>query len=258
MSAAVRHVLDELQLRVDGRLDPAALARVDAHLESCESCRRAAADLARMRELLRSLPSSPMPTELSDTIARALDAESASPSRQRLRRRQLVAAGLAAAALVTIAVWLAQAPSLPSAAAGDIARVTSAELDLDLRTDEPAALERHFEAHGLPVRVLDLAMMGWQLEGGRVHALRGQPSALYVYRRADGRRLVCQMFAGTMADLPRPAETRESGGITFAVFHEGDRTVVFWQEGAILCVLGSDLPREEVVALAIAKAMKPA
>jgi hypothetical protein len=33
---------------------------------------------------------------------------------------------------------------------------------------------------------------------------------------------------------------------------------VFWQEGELVCVLASDRPMEEVVALAVAKAMAPA
>jgi hypothetical protein len=35
-------------------------------------------------------------------------------------------------------------------------------------------------------------------------------------------------------------------------------TVVFWQEGDLVCVLASELPAAEVVALAVAKAMAPA
>lgn len=257
MSAETLHVLDELQLRLDRQLDPATLARVETHLETCASCRRAADELTRTRDLLRALPARPLPAGMAAEIDRLLEAEAASPP-SAPHRRWLLAAGLAAAAIVLLAVWIWRPASLPSAAASDVLRATSGTLPLDLTTSEPAALERLFAARGLPVRVLDLAMMGWQLEGGRVHTLGARPSALYVYRRADGRKLVCQMFAATMADLPPPAETRESGGFTFAVFHEGVRTVVFWQEGSILCVLGSDLPSDEVIALAIAKAMKPA
>lgn len=257
MSAEALHVLDELQLRLDRQLDPATLSRVEAHLETCASCRRAADELTSARDSLRALPASPLPAGLAAQIDRLLDAETATtPSAP--RRRWLTAAGLAVAAVVMLAFWIWRPESLPSAAGGDVLRVTSGTLPLDVTTSEAAALEKHFANRGLPVRVLDLAMMGWQLEGGRVHTLKGRPSALYVYRRADGRRLVCQMFAGTASDLPPATATRVSGGFTFAVFHEGARTLVFWQEGKILCVLGSDLPSDEVIALAIAKAMKPA
>lgn len=257
MSAQTPHVLDDLQRRVDGRLDPVTLEAVDAHLATCAICRRAADDLARAREVLRESPAHPLPEGLAADISRLLDAEEAT-SRPARHLRWYVAAGLAAAALVVLAVWVWRPATLPSSAADDVARVISGAQPLDLQTSDPAALERLFTARGLPVRVLDLAMMGWQLEGGQMQTLASRPSALYVYHRADGRRLVCQMFAGTMADLPPPAETRHGGGFTFAVYHEGRHTVVFWQEGDILCVLGSDLPGEEVIALAIAKAMKPA
>jgi len=257
MSAGAPHVLDELQLRLDRQLDQAALSRVETHLESCATCRRAAEELARARDGLRALPVSPLPAALAAEIDRLLAAEAAK-TRSAARWPWLGAAGLAAAAVVLLAIWIWRPESLASSAARDVLRVTSGALPLDLHTTEPAALERQFAARGLPVRVLDLAMMGWQLEGGRVHTLGTRSSALYVYRRADGRRLVCQMFRGTMAELPRAEITRESGAFTFAVFHEGVQTLVFWQEGDILCVLGSDLPSDEVIALAIAKAMKPA
>lgn len=257
MSAQTPHVLDDLQRRLDGRLDAVALEAVDAHLATCAVCRRAADDLARARQVLRGSPAHPLPEGMAAEISRLLDAEQATAHPAR-RPRWYMAAGLAAAALVVLAVWVWRPATLPSLAADDVARVISGAQALDLKTSDPAALEHLFTKRRLPVRVLDLAMMGWRLEGGQMQTLASRPSALYVYRRADGRRLVCQMFAGTMADLPPPDETRHSGGFTFAVYHEGGRTVVFWQEGDILCVLGSDLPGEEVIALAIAKAMKPA
>jgi hypothetical protein len=40
------------------------------------------------------------------------------------------------------------------------------------------------------------------------------------------------------------------------VYERDGVTSVFWQEGTVVCVLASDLPREEVVQLAYAKAMK--
>jgi len=256
MSGETLHVLDELQLRLDRRLDPASLSRVEAHLRTCASCRRAADELAHARDLLRALPARPLPAELVAQIDQLLDKESAATSRAPWPRWATLA-GLAAAAVVVLAVWIWRPASLPAAAAGDVGRVADGTLPVELITNDAAALERHFAARGVHVRVLDLAMMGWQLEGGRVHTLARRPSALYVYRRADGRQLVCQMFAGTAGELPAAATTRESGGFTFRVFHQGPRTLVFWQEGEILCVLGSDLPSDEVIALAIAKAMKP-
>ncbi len=62
-------------------------------------------------------------------------------------------------------------------------------LALEASTSDAAALERFFEARGIPfrTRVLDLGMMGYRLIGGRVHSLRGQTfGSLRLPRRRGG------------------------------------------------------------------------
>jgi len=49
---------------------------------------------------------------------------------------------------------------------------------------------------------------------------------------------------------------RRHGGISFFVYRRDARTLVFWPEGKVLCVLASEAPTEEVVALAFAKAVR--
>ena len=88
--------------------------------------------------------------------------------------------------------------------------------------------------------------------------LAGEDSALFVYQGPNGRIVICQMFQGDQADLPPAGDIREQNGIEFHVYQEAGRTLVFWQEGEVLCVLTSDIPVEDLVALAYAKAMKPA
>jgi hypothetical protein len=98
-------------------------------------------------------------------------------------------------------------------------------------------------------------MMDYRLVGGRVHTMRGRPSALFVYRGKENKILVCQMFESSTRDLPGGAEARENGGIPFSVYRRDGRTIVFWPEGQVLCVLVSDADAEEVIALAFAKAV---
>lgn len=86
-------------------------------------------------------------------------------------------------------------------------------------------------------------------------AVGGRPSALFVYRGERNKILVCQMYEGSARDLPRGAEVRRHGGISFFVYRRDARTLVFWPEGKVLCVLASEAPTEEVVALAFAKAV---
>ena len=58
-----RHSLrdEELSAYVDGQLDAAARARVDAHLETCAACRDELAELRGLRQALSELPRVPAP-----------------------------------------------------------------------------------------------------------------------------------------------------------------------------------------------------
>lgn len=61
--------------------------------------------------------------------------------------------------------------------------------------------------------------------------------ALIAYRAADGRVLLCQMYEGSVSDLPAPVERRTKEGITFQIYRDGEVNLIFWQEGAVVCVL---------------------
>ncbi len=125
-------------------------------------------------------------------------------------------------------------------------------------TGDGPALQAFFARQGISfaTRVFNLDMMGYRLLGGRIHKLGHGPSALIVYQDESGRALLCQMYEGTLARLPAAGETREHNGIAFRVYRSGALTLVFWQEGAVVCVLASDAPTEEVLQLAYAKAVK--
>lgn len=248
------HVIDELQDRLDGRLDPESRSRIEAHLASCAICQRAAEELATVKAALGRQPLAGAPPGLDARISKALAAESASAPG---RWRWVAASALAAAAVVAVALWLRPEASLPQHASLQVARFESGALTLEKTTTNPAELERHFASRGLHVRVLDLGMMGLSLTGGSVVSLDGRPAGLYVYRRQDGARLVCQMFVGRLDELPRPQSVVAHQEFEFRIYRDGDRTLVFWAEGQILCVLISNLPEHEVIELAKAKAMLP-
>ena len=117
-------------------------------------------------------------------------------------------------------------------------------------------MENYFDGHEVEfkTRVFDLAMMDYQLIGGRVERLRGQKSALFVYRGPRNHDLLCQMYPGKEEDLPRGAVRREHKGITFYRYQVRGLTVVFWPEQGVMCALVSDIAPVDVVDLAIAKA----
>ena len=98
-------------------------------------------------------------------------------------------------------------------------------------------------------------MMDFTLVGGRVHELLGRKGALYAYRGPNGHIVLCQMLPGTLDELPPPDRVLDERGFTFQVYERGDATAVFWLEGLVLCVLVSDMPAPELLALARQKAM---
>jgi len=66
---------------------------------------------------------------------------------------------------------------------------------------------------------------------------------------------MCHLFEGSTQMLPRGAGRRRHGGIDFFVSAKSSHTLVFWQEGNVVCVLASEVGREEVIQLAFAKAV---
>ena len=269
MPAPDRHFKDEIHELLDGRLDAAARREVEAHLETCEECRRAFEAMRWTKQFAAAHFAAPpeAPAELRDRILRSLRAEIEpvniiTPPPARWRKQTILA--LASAAVLLLAAILAfvhftRKPQMPAVMADLYRDYKAQRLTLEFSTSDVKQMESYFAGRGVAfnTRVFDLGMMKYQLVGGRVDRGRKQPAALFVYRGADERVLVCEMFAGKMAELPAGAEVREHNGFRFQIFRQGDLTAVFWPEGAVVCVLISDGPPEEVVQLAFAKAMAP-
>lgn len=263
------HPGDRLVDFVDGRLDAASADAVRAHLAACADCRAVEMDLraAVSASVVLRDEAIEMPADLLASVSRALDAEasreSGPPPAPRIH--PLLRGGVAAAAVAALLALYVQidvprpASDLPSLVARDLAAVGSRTLPFAVQASDAATLERYFAASAGPrVRVIDLAMMQIALEGATRHTLAGRPSGLYSYQTPGGARLVCQMYEGRLSDLPPPESIRNENGFHFQIYTRGSVTVVFWQEGDLVCVLASELPAAEVVALAVAKAMAPA
>ncbi|HJS42163.1 MAG TPA: zf-HC2 domain-containing protein [Gemmatimonadales bacterium] len=264
------HPGEDLTLLVDGRLPAERRGKVEAHLAACAHCRRELDGLRLVKSGVHdALPERSVPPALAARVSAALDVESArgtTPPRRAMALRWATVVGLplaAAAVLVLLLLWPKhERPDFVTAAAGDFIRFRAAQLALPIETGDAQLLERSFTTSGLPftVRVYDLGMMGYRLSGGGVHRIagpgRGRVSALYAYVGSRGDRVVCQMYEGTTAELPSGAEEREHDGIRFRIYRSGGVTLIFWQEGAIMCVLAADGDPEQAIQLAYAKAIK--
>ena len=267
MTDAANHLGLTLQEFLDDRLDAPRQAEVRAHLDGCPECRGELEALRWVRDTaLKRLPAEAVPPTLADRVARALDDADrlARPTARPVvgpRWRKWASAGVAsllAAAALLLLVLSRSKTALPEAVARDFAEYSSGRLALDVRSSDGAAVERLFAARGIDfrTRVFDLGMMQYQLVGGRIHRLGNRASALFAYRGPEGRDLVCQMYEGRLASLPPPGDVRNQDGIRFQVYRVGKLTLVFWQEGAVVCVLASDAESESVIQLAYAKAVK--
>lgn len=263
MTDSGEHLGDQLQEFLDGRLDSAARRAVEAHIAACRPCRRELEMLRWVKEGVTSARQQhDVPGALRARIGAVLDEVDRGARTGRWRpgpRRWALTAGLlAAAAILMIVLGRSTAPTVPAEVAAHFAQVRAGAIALDTATGDVAALEAFFRRVGIrfPTRVFDFGMMGYELAGGRVHSVAGRQSALFAYRAAEGRRVICQMYEGRLDELPAAAESVEHDGITFRVYREGSLTLVFWQEGGVVCVLASDGGAEEAIALARAKAVK--
>ncbi len=272
------HPTAELHDLADGRLDADVRLRVEQHVRDCAECQREWEAITAVKRAVARLPQVAVPLGFDAKLAEALDAvaneQPATTSGETSQRdrpatrppaqwhtpwtRWAAPIGIAATLIVVATLaWWPRSTNLPSRAAADMADYTAGRLEMASLEGDASALNRYFaERVSFPVRVFDLGMMGYTLVGGRVQTLGDHESALWVYRGSNGS-LICQMYPGSAAELPPTQETRTANGFTFLVFHEMGGTQVFWQEGAVVCVLASTLPPEDVIQLAIAKAMKP-
>ena len=210
MTDKVNHLGATLQDFLDGRLDDTRLVEVRAHLDGCPQCRSDLEALRWVRDVaLKQLPGEEVPPALAARVAAALDAADGRtrPAARWTSRwwwRWATAGALLAAAAVTLLLLSRPRADLVDAVARDFAEYSNGILALDLRSSDGTAVESLYARGGIdfPTRVFDLGMMGYRLVGGRIHRLRGRPSALFAYRGPEGRDLVCQMFEGRLAELP--------------------------------------------------------
>lgn len=253
------HPHDLLHEAADGRLAADARAALDRHLESCPDCRAELDALRWTRAQLTPLREAAVPAGFEALLQDAMAAAEA-PGEVRARRWMgPIAAGLAA--LLLVSLWWVLRPGVAdivAAAADDHRRYAAGRLELEVRSRDVAAIEAWFRQSrlGFKTRVLDLGMMRYETVGGRVHDLAGRTSSLYTYRGPAGEALVCQMYEGRTDALPPGATELVRDGTTFHVYQRDGVTLVFWQEGDIVCILTGTGSPQAVIDLAVAKATK--
>ena len=238
--------------------DPERAAQVEAHVARCPRCQREVEAVRRVKSALKEhLPLVPVPDDVAARV-RAVSA-GAVPVRRRfpMRARVATAAVLALAAVLVIAITRthAGAPDIVHAVAADFREYRSGAMTLGRQTDVAAALEQYFQQEQVPfpTPVFEFGVMNFSLAGGTV-VEDGGPRALFAYQGADGDRMICEMYAGVTGDLPTGAEVREYNGVQLHVYRLEGLTLVFWQDGDVVCVLVMDGDPERAIWFARVKA----
>lgn len=266
MAPESRHYREEIQELLDIRLSAAVRAEVQAHLEVCEHCRREMEALRWTKQFAKQqFAPGPIPSNLEERLLEALDRENRDASSERARfslwagqQRPILAYGwMLLIAVVLLLNYFIHSPTLPGEVASDFGKYKSERLSLRFRTPDVKTMEKYFAEQGVPfqARVFDLGMMNYRLIGGRVHQLINRRSALFVYQGEGDKVVVCQMYPGNVRELPPASEVRQDRGFIFHIYRNQGRTAVFWQERDMTCALVSDIDSEEVIQLAMAKAM---
>jgi hypothetical protein len=178
------------------------------------------------------------------------------PAKSSPARRGITAVIAVAAAVIAVLVLSRRPPEdPPSAAVRDWSRIASGRLHVDMRSTSPSAVSRFFVEGGLPFRVEPgtLALPGYRLVGARVHAIGGRPSALAVHRDARNKIVVWQTFEGRVQELPRPDRIFLRNAERVHLYRSRRARAIFWQDGAVIRSLASDLPEEEIVRLVFSR-----
>jgi anti-sigma factor RsiW len=265
MATSSEHFHDEIQDLLDNRLDAPRRAEVERHVEACPECQHEFEALRWTKSFAaKQFAAKGAPSELRENILRALEAEAGSaktiPLRPDLQMRKLKPIMAWAAALVALGILafilLPKHRTLPQVVARDFRSYQNQKLSLELNTPEVKKMEAFFERSGLPFtpHVYDLSAKNYPLVGGRVQYLQSRRTEWVVYRGTNNEALVCQMYVGNVSELPAGAVEREHRGKKFHIYQIKGVTMVFWQDHKVVCVLISDMPAENVVQLAFAKA----
>ncbi|HZK90232.1 MAG TPA: anti-sigma factor [Stellaceae bacterium] len=180
-----------VQAELDGELDAAPAAALEAHRAGCAICQAARADLLRTRTLLRGEPYEATPDAMRVRVMARLRqaAPRGRPAPVRGRRWVLPSIGgfglgaVCAAALAFLVVLPRRNDFADAVVASHIRALQPGHLEDVVSTDQHT-VKPWFDGRidfAPPVR--DFAAEGFPLKGGRLDYLDGRPVAALVYQR---------------------------------------------------------------------------
>lgn len=252
----------ELHAYVDGRLDAAARASVQARLAVDAEAARTVAEWTRQKDALRALHAQLLDETVPPTLARAA---------QQLHQRRARAGrwarrgGLAASVLLAFAAgWAShqqwqrghEGQQLARArGAGEFARQAMLAHAVYLpEIRHPVEVEAAQQEHlvqwlskrlNRPLKVPNLSAAGYELVGGRLLPGEKGARAQFMFQNAAGERIT--LYVGAIED----ANLRAAGGETaFRFSGDGPVATFYWVDQGFGYALAGKQPRQKLLVLA--------
>jgi anti-sigma factor RsiW len=253
---------------IDQELGQAERFSLEEHLSECSGCRLAFEEESALKQKIReaagrmNAPGSLRSRILLDPRIFPEKNRSAKRWQDYLRPGPaLLRPILAFALLLAIALpvfYFSRPRSEPIALAAleTYERFLSGELPVRKteNTDEIVGqLTRAVGGHFHPMGY-DLTAMGLQPVAGLVREINGRKILVAIYQ-GQGGTLFCYTFLGSEEDAPTDAARffEAAKKMNFYAFSRGRVNAVLHREGKVICILASEMPMEELLALAKSK-----
>lgn len=247
-----------IQAYFDGEVDALSAAEIERHAQRCPECRGQLQDLGRIRAAMReTFAHEGAPSELRARIARALDQEERSSTREtasgpqqagpshfrprRLGRNQPFWLGLlsgiggsAVAAGLALMLWLPAAPNafLDDLVAAHVRSLLPEHL-IDVVSSDRHTVKPWFSGHtDVSPTVIDFPAQDFHLVGGRADYLKHQRAPVVVYRHGAH---IINVFAWAAGNQSVPASTTRDG-----------YRMLFWKVGDVAYCAVSDTGWDEL------------
>lgn len=238
-----------LNALVDGELDAAATAAIEARIAADPAVRAARDEIASTRAAIARLPRPELPSGLRDRIAALSGAAPARPAPRHWTQRwrtdawrtegwRNIAAAVVLTALVTgSATWLVARPTPPgleTLVASAHHRSLLATTPVDVLSSDRHTVKPWLDSHlGVSPPAPDLTQAGYPLVGGRVDVLGQQAVPALVYRHNE--------HTISLIAVPGAADTAAPRG-----FASGGYNMVEWTAAGFDFIAVSDLEPAEL------------
>ena len=254
---------------IDHELDQAERSALEAHFEECSGCRLAFEEELALKRKLRQAGERMYAPALLRT--RILSDRRIFPENRGLAPRWLAnlwprspvyQAGLALAFLVLLILptyYLSNRVSQPVGLAAietyDSFRRGDLPFDRTSNSDEIVrrliqAVDGRFHPMGY-----DLSAMNMRPVAGVVREIDGRKILVVIYQ-GEGGSLLCYTFLGSEADAPSNAARffDPDTKMNFHAFSRAGINAVLHREGDVICILASEMPMDDLLALTRSKA----